>query len=647
MRKVRRGDYDRVLITETIPYETPIMYSNDGFYKNMRIEDVSPIFTFIVQTLIKGAGRTKYFTIPYTYKIKKNAIEFRALSILHPISQWEIKNFYKTYERLICHYTSQSIFSIRSPKSVASTFFYKNSWENVSKYKRGGVSEAENDELVKHSSSFYAYRGYDRLYKFYNSSDFTSLERKFSHFWTLDVSKCFDSIYTHSIAWATKTKSHVKEKVTVSSTFGQAFDALMQRSNYNETNGILIGPEVSRIFAEIIFQDIDRQVEQALKATGKSFEIDYSIRRYVDDIFIFSKDIETARLVYELYTDKLRYYNLHSNTSKSLKYERPFYSAKSKVIKEVDSFVNIFIEKFLESDEGNARLIPKKIHRRTRLIQSFIDSSKAVCSNSETGYDSISAYIISAFFERIKKIINCSELQIEDSGANHYVDALIVLIDLLYFFYSVAPSVSSSYKIAASAILVSRFAESYLAEYEHTIKQKFYQMTIELLTGDLARFETSIDQFVYLEALNVVLAISELGENYWLPPSLLEKLLRSTCSYHDLMSCLFYIKDNQIYLSLRETIINEIDKRLRNLGQIQIEAEQASLWLDSIACPFIPTSRRLKWVRRLYKEANVTAPPRTIINKFLDGDENRYWFTNWYEIDLLNSLERKELKRVY
>lgn len=646
-RKVRRADYDRVLITETIPYETPIMYSNDGLYRNVGVQSDCDIFKFIVECLIKGDKRTKKYSIPYTYKIKKNSTEFRSLSIIHPISQWEIRGFYQRYERLICHYTSQSNFSIRSPKSVASAFYYKNSWENVSKFKRGGVSEAESDELVKHSSSFYAYRGYDRLYKFYNSSEFMRLETRFPHFWTLDVSKCFDSIYTHSIAWATKSKEHVKDKVSVSSTFGQSFDGLMQKSNYNETNGILIGPEVSRIFAEIIFQDIDVQVEAHLRNSGKVFEEDYSIKRYVDDIFIFAQDVATAHLVSEVYTDRLRSYNLHSNASKSLRYTRPFYSSKSRVVREIDAAVNIFSERFLEGEDGNQKLIPKKIYRKFKLAQSFVDSVKSVCTESGTSYDSVSSYIISALFERTKRLINSDVAQVRDIGVQMYVDALEVIIESCYFFYSVAPSVSSSYKLAASVVLIARFTESHLKESEHTLKQRLYQMTLDLLTGDLAKYETAVDKFVYLEALNIVLAISELGQDYWLPPDVLWRLLKSSCSYHDLMSCLFYIKDQEVYADLRATIVADIDKRLGDLRNIQVEAEQASLWLDAIACPFIPVVRRLKWVRRLYRAVNITAPPRTVINRFLAGTENRYWFTNWHEVDLLNALERKELKQVY
>lgn len=645
--KVKRSDYDRVLITETIPYETPIMFSNDGLYKNVKKIVLTNISSFIISRLVKGEGKRNKFTIPYTYKIKKNSSEFRALSVIHPCSQWEMREFYMTYEHLICHYSSRSNFSIRAPKSIASTFYYKNSWENINKYKRGGVSESNRDQYSKHSSSFFAYRGFDRLYKFYNSEQFRKFEKKYSDFWALDVSKCFDSIYTHSIAWATKSKDNAKSKVQINSTFGQAFDSLMQRANYNETNGILIGPEISRIFAEIIFQDIDIQVEIQLKEKAKISGLDYSIARYVDDIFIFALDLNTAKLVAEVYTEKLRSYNLHSNSSKLIIYERPFYSSKSRVIREIDLAVNVFFDKFLTSEDGQSRLTPKEIYRKSKLSSNFIDSVKSVCSENSVGYDAVSSYIISAFFERTKRLINIDDENFNDDDVGPYIESLTVIVDLLYFFYSVAPSVSSSYKLAASVILIARFSETNLAGREHTIKQLIYELTLDLLTGDLAKYETSVENFVYLEALNIVLAISELGNDYWLPTEILRKLLRASCSYHDLMSCLFYIKENPIYDSLRSSICEDIDQRLRDLSSIQVNAEQANLWLDAIACPFISVPRRLKWIRRLYALFNVTPPPRPVICRFLESDDNSYWFTNWHEVDLLNALERKELKQVY
>lgn len=206
-KKIKKHDYNRVLVTETVPYETPLIFSNDGLYNisNSSLDENS-VLGIVFNRLVLAHGRKKYYTIPYQYKIRKNILDFRRLSVVHPISQWEMKNFYQAHESLICYYCSGSQFSIRAPQRTAGVFYYKNSWENIGKYKRSAVEELGADKRNKHSSSFFSYRGHDRLYKFFNSREFISLEKSFPHLRTLDVSKCFDSIYTHSIAWATKER---------------------------------------------------------------------------------------------------------------------------------------------------------------------------------------------------------------------------------------------------------------------------------------------------------------------------------------------------------------------------------------------------------------------------------------------------------
>ncbi len=65
----------------------------------------------------------------------------------------------------------------------------------------------------------------------------------------------------------------VKENVRRSlETFAGKFDRLMQQMDYNEANGIIIGPEFSRIFAELILQSVDRALcsELQSKAEGTS-----------------------------------------------------------------------------------------------------------------------------------------------------------------------------------------------------------------------------------------------------------------------------------------------------------------------------------------------------------------------------------------
>ncbi|EKN4008304.1 RNA-directed DNA polymerase, partial [Yersinia enterocolitica] len=171
------------------------------------------------------------------------------------------------------------------------------------------------------------------IHKLYDSNKYIELEKKFNKMWKLDVSTCFDSIYTHTISWAIKNKEYIKSRVQYINQFPQQLDTLMQRSNNNETNGIPIGSEFSRIFSELIFQRIDRNIELKIRNKYRyKHNRDYVILRYVDDFILFSKSNEVSEYVFNIITDSLKEYNLSLNESKIEKYERPFCTNKSALI---------------------------------------------------------------------------------------------------------------------------------------------------------------------------------------------------------------------------------------------------------------------------------------------------------------------------
>lgn len=82
---IKRSDYNRVLITETLPFETPIVFSNDGLYEQVNsLDQACSVQKTIIQALVLGEGhaRPAHSTIPYLYKVRKNTQEFRRLALL-------------------------------------------------------------------------------------------------------------------------------------------------------------------------------------------------------------------------------------------------------------------------------------------------------------------------------------------------------------------------------------------------------------------------------------------------------------------------------------------------------------------------------------------------------------------------------------
>lgn len=648
--KIKRADYNRVLVTETLPFETPIIFSNDGLYDQIAsIESASGIHKTIIEALVIGVGhpRTINSTNPYLYKVRKNSTEFRRLALLHPLSQWRLKCFYQKYEQLILHYCAHSPASIRAPRKVASSFYSKSSWDNINQYKKDSVSLASIDRYVKHTPSFFSYFGYDRLYKFFNSREYFSLEKQFCVLTTLDVSKCFDSIYTHSLSWAVKDKEFTKANVSVSSTFAQDFDVTIRHGNHNETNGIPIGPEASRIFSEILFQEIDRRVIE--KLNDIEFGLDYVFRRYVDDVFIFATSEDVAHHVYAVYSDVLIAFNLHANVAKSSTMRRPFLTTKSRLIFEAGVKTNEFLAKFLEAD-GLGILKPKKILSKWKLTKSYVDLIKSLCSSSLSSYDEIASFLMSVITERIKSLVNADLDNCNDEIQEEYFSAIEVLMDILFFLYSVAPSVGSSYKFSTSLILVSRFSKKYLSLHAETVCHQLYTLGSKLLVEQCGNSHAdSVDGFVNLEYLNIVLAIRELGEHHLLPPRVLDELFikERRLSYFTIVSCLFYIKDDVQYQKIRRKIIRSASSKLSDMSDILMNSEKTYLLLDLLTCPFIPDSKKSIWIRAFYSGLKKAPPNKAEISAFLSVVCDGHWQIDWREVDLLNSLEKKELKQAY
>ncbi|WP_231372996.1 RNA-directed DNA polymerase, partial [Escherichia coli] len=158
-------------------------------------------------------------------------------------------------------------------------------------------------------------------------------------------------IYTHSVSWAVKSKEFSKVNRAHNS-FEGCLDKLLQDSNYGETNGIIIGPEFSRIFAEIILQRVDLNVETYLnKESGIIKDRNYAIRRYVDDYFIFADDDETFKVIEFVLASELEKYKLYLNESKREMLERPFVTGATMAKNDIAEIIDDLYESLVYSDK--------------------------------------------------------------------------------------------------------------------------------------------------------------------------------------------------------------------------------------------------------------------------------------------------------
>lgn len=122
-----------------------------------------------------------------------------------------------------------------------------------------------------------------------------------------DISKCFPSIYTHSLSWALVGKSVAKVNKKNKVLWYNKIDHLVQMNKDMETHGLLIGPHVSNLLAEIILCRVDSEL------INKGWEY----VRNIDDYTCFVKSEEEGRNFLRDLQNELRKYDLSLNHKKT------------------------------------------------------------------------------------------------------------------------------------------------------------------------------------------------------------------------------------------------------------------------------------------------------------------------------------------
>lgn len=134
-----------------------------------------------------------------------------------------------------------------------------------------------------------------------------------------DISRFYPSIYTHSIPWAAYGKEKVKGALkTYEGSFADRLDVLVRACNRNQTVGVPIGPETSRILAEIISSRIDSDYADTLRDPKTQRLPDaQSIDRLQDDWVVGARSLEEAEKILSVISACYRDYGLEINGSKT------------------------------------------------------------------------------------------------------------------------------------------------------------------------------------------------------------------------------------------------------------------------------------------------------------------------------------------
>lgn len=667
---------ERVVLSDFLPYEVPIIFSNRHFYNFLvkhQIKYEDPNFkwkkgsdalnklillvlgydqsTKIIEVTEKNVEymrtdfekQTGLSCIAFTFPISHKHNEFRHLSVMHTKSQILGVDFYKNYRDLITYYSNRSSFSLRSAKRVAgcTQINSKALIESFDKEDLGIEIEGQNYENLK---SFFVYSKYKNIFEFYESPDHHWCEKRFNYLSKLDVSHCFDSIYTHSISWAVLQKDYTKKNLSqTKGSFPFKFDTLMQRSNYNETNGILIGPELSRIFAEIIMQSIDSNIAQDLNKVGLYLGKDYQVYRYVDDFFVFYNEGEVFNKIKDNIQINLKKYKLSLNKHKEEKYTRPIITPITIAKRKISNLISESISYNFSSDD----LVNNERNGNVYIQQNILSTDfKTILFESGITYSDVINYSLSIIEKKVKKLFkDFKKIPVSDSNNRQLVNAIISVINFTYFIYAVTPKVNSTIKLCRIIQQILLFIKDQKLgyDYQHIVFKCVFDNSCSILD------KYSVQNFTPIETLYLLVLIRQLGKYYWLDEKTIIKYFNieydegyvfdENLNYFSITSLIFYMSNKKRYHSIKNDLLSHINNlyELKNDTLLE-ESELVHLTLDLIACPYIDISFKTSILDRYGID-------KSYVKRIIAL--NQFWFTKWDKFDFTKELDAKLSNSVY
>ena len=711
---------ERVLFSDVLPYECPIIFSNRYLYrflakylwigeeqkidniawnvlkqsKRWDQKDANAFAALLFGCYEKGKRigplqhKLNDLFYPYQFNIAHKTNKNRTLSIIHPYNQWQVVEFYEQYKYSILYLCNQSSYSIRKPHKIAQYFYYRDRL-----HRKLSGHESDKVELFfneyENLKTYFSYEKYANIYKFYEDYRYQRAEKKFKYLVKFDLQSCFDSIYTHTISWATAGGA---DKVKVlpgyhGSWVGDAFDNLMQSVNARETNGIVIGPEFSRIFAEIILQYIDQKVEQELLEKNLRQKSTYECYRYVDDYFLFYNDEKDKNLFMESLTKRLKEFKLQISPSKTEEFEKPFITKVTIAKQRIENLLsNIFSIPLWEEIESNSSTEKdtedKDLDKDREVLEKKFNiylpandvntQIKVIVKECGIEYRDIANYLLEKISQRLDTFLNRYEIGFKkyerlmskeetnkddvethaQRGERKLTSFLVYLIDVTFFVFNSNRQINTTLKlqkIMNSIIIYAKRHGDFKVNHAVRFQTISKDIIFKKIQDEIALVLTTTDSHrsTLHESLYLLILAKELGYAYLLAPEVIKSFIEKSELQYNLFACLillYYYANHKCYDSQKALLKEEILKKYRLVTESERKrnSELTILTADMMTCPFVNDAYK----QNLLTLMGITEMrDQQMIMSF--AKKQKYIFTRWTMFNLNKELQAKISQEVY
>lgn len=446
---IERNKIDYIL-TDIMPVEISELFSYGKFYEflsehHKELRDIS-------EELLKSKSNGKemmfnggiWASTPLKYNILKGVSGSREINLVQPISALNIYFFIECYQKEILNYLeNNNRFSLRYHRKN-NDLYYRTKKNNLTEY-FFKTSKKINRTVLQQTGAYFKIHKFNSVSSFTNSKLWQQCNFKYRYFAKVDYKSCFDSIYTHTYKWIIE-RNTVDSKNAKNSNLFIVIDRILQNINGKSSNGVIVGPEFSRMIAEILLQSIDKEVFEDLQAEGLFMSKNYRIFRYVDDIYIFANNSNDIDVIVKTIEKNAQKYLLRLNEFKYFTTETPVllnkWIEKTRIL--ADKIADLFCKKreLHELDDCDY-LIKNGYISLDRLKDEF--------SILMVDYPNERRYIVSFILSTLLNNISNKKDGYKLFGSNKTGRAYIFL-DLAFYVYSFCPCFEHSQKIISMIV---------------------------------------------------------------------------------------------------------------------------------------------------------------------------------------------------
>lgn len=584
---IERNKLDFIL-TDLLPVELSELFSFAPFYSFLLEKEQQDIIHSIIETLKKNKAKANtimfehgWGTAPLKYNILKGTNSTREMSAIQPFSALNLFLFMECYQKDILNlFNEKHCFSIRYHKK-STDLFYKTKTKKITQYFQH-QSNRVGKGAIQQVGNYFKIAPFESLNAFADSRIWQMCNFKYRFYAKMDYKSCFDSIYTHSYKWMIE-RNVVDSKSAKNSHLFLTIDRILQNINGLSSNGLVVGPEFSRMIAEILLQEIDNQVMHSLSNDGVHANKDYAAFRYVDDIFIFANEQMIIDKIIEKYKLFGEQYLLRLNELKLSKGETP--CLPKEWLEKTRSLSDLISNFFYQGKKTDFDLLPEDKRFLVKIDYIPVDRLKDEIAILMKLYPedrrTIVSFLLSTLYNNISKKKDGYTL-----FGKQTLGKSLLLLDMAFYIYAFCPSFDQTRKIISMIVYLNdevnfKNNDDVRVKLNNTITR--YSFIFQ--TGNL--FDLC-DWFPFFSEYNISLGVK-------LEDSIIERAL----SYNDPIiwsNLLLYSKYYEPFFdSIKSKIETIVEKEISNITGKE-PFLYAEFWYVLIFhnCPYLSASLKTK-----------------------------------------------------